>query len=751
MNGKLISLCCAAAMFCAPAVSAQSKTPEKKPSPAELLNEVVKTGDKFFNGNLNERYGSYHSDGIEKALALYASAFARPEFGNTEKVELCKRMADCRLELNDIPGALAELDRALKLENLSVSDRGRALFNKAAVLRRAQRPADGLKLLNELESKYADAFKGSGNLRNDFPWLKLACQSEADSPEALAAHMKALSEDQNIGLGDRFIMLQRFGGDALARDFAIRILEDPKRDINDKNYVLNHQTSSDMDRGNYTAALALADRFLPGLRQLSPDRFTAFYRGMLGGDFNRCNVGSSGKVYFELLKRAHAEVPNDLEVTKRLFHAYVKNAELSPARQLAPVLLASGKLQPDERMNLELVNAVLNGKNAKLKLARLGVAGFDALPAPERAAKMLVTARAAMDLKFFDTARSIYAERNALVKQPAKPSVHCTFVENSPKTTTAFLASGYFQNPANRAVLNRKYGSNLNTLLETDSALTGRKVTAGGAAAPEPTVFSVLCDVEGVHLFFQMPCSDRARMARIRDGFDAIGGFEMYLTTGFYSPYNCFLIDFPPNENFASFETQYPNAHHRGISPANKNLRISSEMTDGAMLAMISIDWSALAPDSIPVDGTVWEFEPLHWENGGWSWGGSESVHNRSSFGHLVFANLTPENRTKIMRRLLVKAKNVWDHENSTLGGLVEHWRDPELGDVEFYRRTVRPFKEKFDAYAAAIKPDMTDAEVNRVFDEAYAVLNNANFVMQEMRTKYLEAKHTSALPSSPK
>ena len=101
---------------------------------------------------------------------------------------------------------------------------------------------------------------------------------------------------------------------------------------------------------------------------------------------------------------------------------------------------------------------------------------------------------------------------------------------------------------------------------------------------------------------------------------------------------------------------------------------------------------------------------------------------------------MTPENRTAIKRSLLPKAKAAWNTEmSSRTGGVVEHWQDPELGDVRFDKEVIAPFRAKYGAYAAAIKANMTDEEVNRIYDEAYDVLINTKFYVQQLRVDYLD------------
>jgi len=259
-------------------------------------------------------------------------------------------------------------------------------------------------------------------------------------------------------------------------------------------------------------------------------------------------------------------------------------------------------------------------------------------------------------------ARDIWNVRESMMVPNVKPSVECAFVNNAPSDITAFLASPYVKTQKNMGVLDKKYGDNLQFLLETDSAITGRTVTNDSGKNAEPTKFYTVCDEKGVKFLFIMPC-DSARAKALQNGYGGFGGFEMYFTTGYDQPYDCLLIDCPPNVSVGdNFITQYDNMGFRRACRENDNLNVSFRIDDDKVLMLLEIDWRA-AVNGIPSNGFRWELEPIHWERGGWDWGGSKSVHNRSSFGDVVFANMTPENAAKIKRRLLSYAAKAYNAE----------------------------------------------------------------------------------------
>jgi hypothetical protein len=223
-----------------------------------------------------------------------------------------------------------------------------------------------------------------------------------------------------------------------------------------------------------------------------------------------------------------------------------------------------------------------------------------------------------------------------------------------------------------------------------------------------------------------------------------MGGYEMYLTRGYGTPYDCLMPSCELGISVCkdAFITQYDNPKYRNFGSGGY-ASLECRLVEGGVAGLFRVDWTAYV-DKLPENGTVWEFEPIHWENGGWTWGGSESVHNRSSYGRLVFDNMNRENLAIIKHRLLPKAKAKYRAEFSEgRNGCLEFYLDPELGDPEFYHAEIAPLIKKYDAYAERIKADMSVDEIHEVFDNAYQFMMNVPFYVSELRAEYLQRKYT--------
>lgn len=711
-------------------------------SAKDALRGVIMIGEKYVRDNFPQSgNGAYISDGLNNAYDTYEKALSNPAFGNQEKIELYKRMANCRLEFMDLDGAIAILDKALALKDMTPEDKFMATYNKADVFYRALEYKKALDLFNEAQ-KFTGEFKENDQRLKNLSGRIASCIRELETPEERKARIDKIKTSSTVKSGDMISALREEGDLDGAAKLYDAILADKEKNLNDRSNALRDVVTMYYNAGDHLKAKTFAEKYADGIIAEDKGRHGGFYRNvMLGSNLQHRGINRVPDTFVWVINKHIEHNGPDFALVKALIDTEVARGDYKAAEKAADLGLTIKDIKGDQKLELEMMKLIVktNGKPGSIgkDLSKLITSSIEKISENDKAKKLLDGARIAMKLKMFDVAKAIWKEREGLILGNEKPSLTVPFMEKAPKNITDFVNSAHFKDAKNRGYLNRKYGNNLQFLLETDAALTGRIVTED-TGGNEFTSFVAVCDPEGVKFFFYMPCKDKKRLEQIRDGFTGMGGFESYLAPGFYAPYSCYLIDCPPWNNVSVFETQYDNYSHRNMSVDKKNMKIDFELLDDAVGCMLSIDWSVFV-NELPVNGTIWEFEPIHWERGGWSWGGSESVHHRSSFGNLIFANMTPENRTKIMRRLLVKAKNAWNQANSPHGGLIEHWQDPELGDLKFNAEVVVPFKNKYYDYANRIKADMTDEEVNTIFNEAFPTLINAYFIIQEMRKNYLD------------
>ncbi len=700
------------------------------------LNEAEVLWRIQFTPGFHSRLEYHYFDTyIDQAIQVWKEVLALPDLTNAQRINLYRLIADGYLEKKDTATAERTLEQALKLPNLTPEEGDLAKLNYANVLRRQGKEEQAKKLYQELFLSN----KLVSQQRNQVIHSLLEFEKGEDAKNALRQKLGV-----NVVRSSREVLADATA-EANSRWNAYRsLIAELVRNGELKEAKSLSETYADgffsANKG-WTFATAFDQRL-----SLSQDPQFQLWVGEMSVKQNETSLFGWQQIQAagHELKRVDLEkqaLRKILEINTRL------NAVQRVDHEIELVILDSGD-QPDR---------VLKGVAAVLERA-------EGLKAKEQMDALLTGAKFALRKNYEATARRLHEQHGKLIVNEPKRSLPITFIANGPKDISEFLNSAYFKDLKNRGALDRKYSGDVKLLMETDTANVGRVMTqadgqavrldtttgygtdiqrqAESATSGEYTFFTASCDEDAVYLFFFVPV-DAARAQKIREGTAAIGGFEVTLAEGYQMPYSCLIIDGPNNpEIMDGFITQYNNPHYRIKQLQQKNTKVDFRTLDNGVAMLISFTWDAFI--KLPKDGDKWYLEPIHWEKNGWTWGGSNSVHWRETQGELVFQNMTPENRTAIKRRLLQQARSVWSRELSARdNGYVDFMMDNQLGDQQFYQEVVMPLVEKYGAYANRIGGNMTDQNVNEIYDAAYDFLINTRYHLEALRNQYLLKKHT--------
>lgn len=248
------------------------------------------------------------------------------------------------------------------------------------------------------------------------------------------------------------------------------------------------------------------------------------------------------------------------------------------------------------------------------------------------------------------------------------------------------------------------------------------------------------CDVKGLHLYLRV-ADPNARA--VEDGFAGGKGTEMYFAPGDNQPYICFGGS--PREPLAYlFGTTYTWEGHQRLvkdDPTKPcNMKGETFFTDDDYTMHFFFPWDAFY-QKLPTAGAEWKFDCL---TDGCSWGGSQGVHESTSWGRLVF-NLKSEELTAIRRRILLKNAKSWSRGEKRPYATVatfDRWADPVVGDPAFYEASLKPLEAELKAYAKRVTPEMTDADVNDIYEHAVPRWIGLKHVIDRLRREYLIRKN---------
>ncbi len=679
------------------AAEAKAKAAQKASVDAwrALDKEASALKQKDFKGG----FANYFHDNIDAARALYETALTNGVMLNAQKIAAIRQIAQMHLEATrDGKAALAAMEQSFKLPGLTEDDK------KAAEAARTS-----LRVLMRLEKPEPKDDKKKEEVKKDANYFRVNFASVDKE------HKNAIGR-QNALVNDYLPFIAELDFDAYAKAFAAKAKEMDEnypsinvyRKVRDWTlgwHVRNNPRKAMRDP-RYRLFMLEANEKAPEAKRFTPMEMVAW-----AGDDVACQAKAAfyGEKVLELAKDPANKVKlNEVDAAKRAIA--FRDAGVDPARRIAAVAAYYAALGKAED---KVGQAEMLAKEAK-DLLRAG---------DEKGAK------------------TIWAAREKLVPPRGQAKLDCFWWKDAPSDIRGILESDTYKN-APKGLLNRKYGDNLKFLIETDSAILGREMTTDKGEKFRPTELFAFCDDKGVKLLLRAYLDN---MADVKAGLAGVPGYETYLATGIDDAYHCFMFD--PREGGKpddSFVTMYDNGTgYRNVNTKKGNLLYTNLYLDDGAATLVSIPWSSTFA-SIPSKSPAWYFEALNWCHGGLSWGGSVSVHQRSSFGELTFTGVDAAALTAIKRRLLVAAKNAfWSAMSSRSNGYAEIWKDPELGDQDFWRAEVKPLTDRLAQASARIKKDMSDADVNEIYDTCGEDMFNVVYRISQMRTKWLQKKMT--------
>ena len=447
--------------------------------------------------------------------------------------------------------------------------------------------------------------------------------------------------------------------------------------------------------------------------------------------------------FVDLMEKA----PNGQRPSAKGLFEFTRNV---PALAAQRVGYAKGVLElakePKNRISAKLAKEAtffIAYESAKGDPAKL-IAAFASTNKVEMADDLAQAARLLLKQGDEVGARKVWAKRTEIVPPMPEAVLDVPYWANGPHDIRGILASETYRK-AKKGYLNRRYGDNLKFLIETDSAILGREMTTDNGEAFKPTELFAYWDAEGVKILLRAYADN---MDAVRGGFAKLGGYESYLATGIDDPYHCLMVGTAEGSEVGdNFVTQYDNVTgYRQVRRKDGTLMYQNLYLEDGGATLLSIPWHA-AYTAVPWLHPDWFFEPIHWAHGGMSWGGSKSVHNRSSFGRLHFTGVDAKSTAAVKRRLLPKAKAVFSTAcNARAAGEVERWSDPVLGDQAFYLAEVKPLVERLKPMMDLVKADMSDDDAVKAWDAAGADAMNVNYLVSLKRTQWLKAKRFGLL-----
>ncbi len=276
--------------------------------------------------------------------------------------------------------------------------------------------------------------------------------------------------------------------------------------------------------------------------------------------------------------------------------------------------------------------------------------------------------------------------------------------------------------------------------LVTDVA-TGRSPVEASALDSDDArmELTTTCDRYGFHIFLR---TGDPNTRAIENGFASGMSTEMYFAPGDGQPYACFGTTPAGGMQFA-FQTMYDNIGFSrvdlmGEKSGRKTFRCETSFSDDDYVLHLFFGWENFY-DKLPANGTDWKYDCITWTpKGAYTWAGSQGPHSYMALGDLRF-ELSDAQLTEIRRGLLYRTHKNWRKTGRL--DIFAKWADAEIGDPEFSAAVLKPLETELAEAMAGVGPEMTDAEVNRIFEAALAKCRGIKHEIDALRKEWLKSR----------
>lgn len=401
------------------------------------------------------------------------------------------------------------------------------------------------------------------------------------------------------------------------------------------------------------------------------------------------------------------------------------------AAKFAAARAAVVGVKPDDVLKYRILEAMLTGGDVAAVIASAK------LPNLETAKLWRSAARSALTIGDMDAAeRCSSAYLGCLVKLPGRRMAVKYFDE--PISSVADWRK--IRDRLDPQLCDRKYGLSFEAMA-TDVA-TGREAIEAStldsnAARLELTT---ACDRFGLHIFMRV--EDPNALA-VRDGFAGGITAETFLAPGRGEPYVCFGVSAAKGVEYC-FQTMYDNATATRPDVNRKkgddSFRIERIFTENEYVVHLFFDWETYAT-KIPVNGSIWRLGcNARSAKDAYTWGGSNGPHETSAWGDLVF-ELSDKAVADIRRQALYKVRGRWRKTGRL--DVFDTWANGGIGDAAFAREVLAPLEKELAGLMDGVKPEMSDADVSRIFEQGYVRIQGLKHEIDRLRQNYLKRKLT--------
>ncbi|HCE43299.1 MAG TPA: hypothetical protein DET40_07105 [Lentisphaeria bacterium] len=401
------------------------------------------------------------------------------------------------------------------------------------------------------------------------------------------------------------------------------------------------------------------------------------------------------------------------------------NQKNEEAKKLASDSIANARLSEEQKFLCSLLSVGFGvAKGASIDPKSIPAKSLDA----EKQARLYNdAAKVFMRARNYEIARFFGDKADAMFRDNPQYVYECKFMDKSPFGVSGWQNSEIVKDPSRRETRFEEYNRKAADLLINDVNVV--RDVGRGEAKKNNAGFYMSADSRGWHVYVH--CQDD-QVEQVLAGLAKSGSLEMYFVPGKGECYYQWMITLP-SEKTNFIEWMSPNRNYRKM---DDYFKVEIAPVDDGFGVYMFFPWD-LVYDKLPQEGDLWTFGLVNWSrSGGFTWG-SGQVHELNKFGKVKFTGVD-KYMPAVRRALVMKA---FANYKMTSAAATTFWKDEVKGDRDFYEKSLLPEIEKFNELGKLVKPEMTQADADMLFEKAVPDWMEFDYLVSELRTEYLQNK----------
>ncbi|MFC1805634.1 hypothetical protein ACFL09_01470 [Planctomycetota bacterium] len=308
-----------------------------------------------------------------------------------------------------------------------------------------------------------------------------------------------------------------------------------------------------------------------------------------------------------------------------------------------------------------------------------------------------------------------------------KKVYECRYMANAPYGVTAWSQSEMVRTGAGKEARFVPYNSAAAKGLILDATAV-RDVNSDPKLKGRETSFYMVYDSKGWYVYIH--CQEPQIQTFVDERKDV--ALEIFFSPGLERvPYYQMIVR-QLTDSVKHYDWGMPHRHYRMLKDSVKTESLPIKT---GYATFLFIPWEGLY-DRLPLKGDHWRFSMMRW-GPSMTWGGK--VHDTGHFGLVHFQAPTASQRHEIDKRIL---RTAWFRFRAVARKTAAFWSDEKLGDLDFYRGTLKPVIDQYTALGESLgKPDGWDADTVTRGRSALADWMEFRYKVAELRTECLMAK----------